>query len=387
MSIAVCCSQCGRMIYCSADNVDKRIACPGCGCIIETPHATFELSSGAEPTAVPCPCCGAVLRLMSSFAGKRVFCVSCNSALTISIDVLGILRIDKAETSPPTPTISRTDGASATTSGNLVYVSCSCGREVKFARTVVRDHTRCPSCGSVVYRPHMDLRGTRPSLADLRLPAAPKPKEAGSFDTELELPETAEVSDCRECEEVPNELVEEPAPVSEPLSRHEVAIAVRDNNILRALQGMSDDTKQAEIAKEAEEVDMVAAVRRARQVERRAKAVLLAGAAICVAVTAWMAYSWSSSGLRRLPIHGTVSGIGRLGGEITFLPMGPPDRPTASTRIEDGQYFFDRETGPCSGLYKAVVALDSGETPPVDKSIPLVVPEKKPWDLEVRWEP
>ena len=139
MSIAVCCSQCGRMIYCSADNVDKRIACPGCGCIIETPHATFELSSGAEPTAVPCPCCGAVLRLMSSFAGKRVFCVSCNSALTISIDVLGILRIDKAETSPPTPTISRTDSASATTSGNLVYVSCSCGREVKFARTVVRD--------------------------------------------------------------------------------------------------------------------------------------------------------------------------------------------------------------------------------------------------------
>ena len=53
----------------------------------------------------------------------------------------------------------------------------------------------------------------------------------------------------------------------------------------------------------------------------------------------------------RLPVHGTVTMASgeRLNGSITFLPAEGQSGPSATTKLEEGKYEFDRTNGPTAG--------------------------------------
>ena len=102
----------------------------------------------------------------------------------------------------------------------------------------------------------------------------------------------------------------------------------------------------------------------------------------CVAVFAFMIVWLRSDGMARRAISGTIHGANDRNGEISFVAMGPPERPLATTRIERGQYAFDRSNGPCSGLCRVLVSFDQ-ETELKHKPVAVVVPETGPWELDI----
>ena len=87
--------------------------------------------------------------------------------------------------------------------------------------------------------------------------------------------------------------------------------------------------------------------------------------------------------LGRRPIGGAILGAELQNGEITFVPMGPPDRPTATTTFRDGRYQFDRDNGPAAGLHRVSVKFGQQTPASQELSVPAVVPEEKPWELDI----
>lgn len=68
-----------------------------------------------------------------------------------------------------------------------------------------------------------------------------------------------------------------------------------------------------------------------------------------------------SSSMERFPLHGTVrvDGAAVSEGAISLLPDAGNSGPAASTVIVAGEYAFDDQTGPGSGPYRVVVAVDA----------------------------
>ncbi len=59
----------------------------------------------------------------------------------------------------------------------------------------------------------------------------------------------------------------------------------------------------------------------------------------------------------RLPVHGTVSFANgaKLSGSITFVPTAGHAGPAATTTLADGDYQFDRNTGPTAGPHQVII--------------------------------
>jgi hypothetical protein len=59
----------------------------------------------------------------------------------------------------------------------------------------------------------------------------------------------------------------------------------------------------------------------------------------------------------RLPIHGTVAKADgeQLNGSISFLPAPGQKGPSATTKLEQGKYAFDRANGPAVGPHKVII--------------------------------
>jgi hypothetical protein len=70
-----------------------------------------------------------------------------------------------------------------------------------------------------------------------------------------------------------------------------------------------------------------------------------------------------SSGVVRLPVRGTVVGVGgeKLTGSITFVPAEGRSGPAATTTLVDGQYQFDLESGPTAGRHRVIVSRASAK--------------------------
>jgi hypothetical protein len=83
---------------------------------------------------------------------------------------------------------------------------------------------------------------------------------------------------------------------------------------------------------------------------RRVIAWILAGLATLVA-------GCSKGSAARLPVHGTVSFTNgaKLSGSITFVPTAGHAGPAATTTLADGDYQFDRNTGPTAGPHQVIV--------------------------------
>jgi hypothetical protein len=58
-----------------------------------------------------------------------------------------------------------------------------------------------------------------------------------------------------------------------------------------------------------------------------------------------------------MPMHGalTMKNGEQLNGSITFLPAKGHSGPSATTKVEEGKYEFDRENGPSTGPHTVVV--------------------------------
>jgi hypothetical protein len=59
----------------------------------------------------------------------------------------------------------------------------------------------------------------------------------------------------------------------------------------------------------------------------------------------------------RFPVHGTVTMASgeRLNGSITFLPAQGQSGPSATTKLEEGKYEFDRTSGPTAGPHTVII--------------------------------
>jgi hypothetical protein len=121
-----------------------------------------------------------------------------------------------------------------------------------------------------------------------------------------------------------------------------------------------------------------------------------------------------SDGPGRHALYGKISGAEEKKGSITFVPLGEPPRPSATTAIADGRYEFGSDTGPCSGPHRVLVRLDEAPgqaaapseqpeagsdkilqidrqqrrvtfQPPsfVEKTVEVEVPEDGPWELDI----
>jgi hypothetical protein len=122
-----------------------------------------------------------------------------------------------------------------------------------------------------------------------------------------------------------------------------------------------------------------------------------------------------SDGPGRDALYGKISGADEEEGSITFVPLGEPARPSATTAIADGRYEFSSNTGPCSGLHRVLVRFgepraqaDSQPEQPkagtdkilqidrrqrraifqvpsfVEKTIEVEVPENGRWELDIQ---
>jgi hypothetical protein len=119
---------------------------------------------------------------------------------------------------------------------------------------------------------------------------------------------------------------------------------------------------------------------------RRAMAWVLAGLAMLVS-------GCSKSATARLPVHGTVSFANgaKLSGSITFVPAAGHAGPAATTTLADGDYQFDRDTGPTAGPHQVIVrrilsksaALSARGKKPTEPLPPAESAQKLEWALAV----
>jgi hypothetical protein len=65
----------------------------------------------------------------------------------------------------------------------------------------------------------------------------------------------------------------------------------------------------------------------------------------------------SEHGPDRLPLHGTVTMPNgeRLSGSITFIPAQGHTGPSATAKLEEGKYEFDRTNGPTAGPHSVIL--------------------------------
>jgi len=78
----------------------------------------------------------------------------------------------------------------------------------------------------------------------------------------------------------------------------------------------------------------------------------------CLLATLTMALTGcSKSGVNRLPLRGTVgfSNGATVSGTITFIPATGATGPAATATLTDGNYQFDRDTGPTAGPHQVIV--------------------------------
>jgi hypothetical protein len=63
------------------------------------------------------------------------------------------------------------------------------------------------------------------------------------------------------------------------------------------------------------------------------------------------------SPVNRLPVHGTVTMASgeRLNGSITFVPAQGQSGPSATTKLDEGKYEFDRTNGPTAGPHTVIM--------------------------------
>jgi hypothetical protein len=61
--------------------------------------------------------------------------------------------------------------------------------------------------------------------------------------------------------------------------------------------------------------------------------------------------------LDRLPVHGAVTKPDgeRLNGSISFIPAPGQKGPSATTKLDEGKYAFDRTNGPTAGPHKVII--------------------------------
>lgn len=61
--------------------------------------------------------------------------------------------------------------------------------------------------------------------------------------------------------------------------------------------------------------------------------------------------------MERFPVHGIVTVVNgeRFNGSITFLPTNGRMGPSATTKVADGSYQFDRSNGPAAGPHTVIV--------------------------------
>ena len=59
----------------------------------------------------------------------------------------------------------------------------------------------------------------------------------------------------------------------------------------------------------------------------------------------------------RLPVHGTVTMASgeRLNGSIAFVPAQGQSGPSATTKLDEGKYEFDRTNGPTTGPHTVII--------------------------------
>ncbi len=72
----------------------------------------------------------------------------------------------------------------------------------------------------------------------------------------------------------------------------------------------------------------------------------------------------SESRMTRLPMHGTVTMASgeRLHGSITFNPAQGQSGPSATTKLDDGKYEFDRTNGPVAGPHTVIIKREISRT-------------------------
>ncbi len=120
----------------------------------------------------------------------------------------------------------------------------------------------------------------------------------------------------------------------------------------------------------------------ARRIPPWAVPAAITGALACIALVVFI-NSGDILDKGRRPVGGAILGAELQHGEITFEPVGPPDRPTATTTFGNGRYQFDGNNGPAAGLYRVSVKFASQPPGSPGVSVPAVVPEDKPYELDI----
>ncbi|NUQ64140.1 MAG: hypothetical protein HUU20_16840 [Pirellulales bacterium] len=111
---------------------------------------------------------------------------------------------------------------------------------------------------------------------------------------------------------------------------------------------------------------------------------VLAGALGSIAIAGFAVVFGDLLGSGRSPIGGMVVGAEQQSGKVTFSPLGPPERPSAVTTFRNGQYQFNRANGPCAGLHRVSVKFDQQTAGPAELSVPVIVPEESPWQVDIK---
>ena len=117
--------------------------------------------------------------------------------------------------------------------------------------------------------------------------------------------------------------------------------------------------------------------------------------ALCLSAAAVFIAGCGGDAIERRPIAGKVVGAEGQDGSLSFIPVGPPPRPAATTALSGGAYRFDTTNGPCSGEHDVLVVLGRRPEPlapqpeqptAASKTAPLPGPADAPPEREAEAE-
>ena len=202
------CQRCGNLTYIrGADSIENAM-CPRChGRLQESREGNVGIGN-STPIQSSCPQCQSVLYIPPALTGRHVFCIACGCrllvTLTVQLDPAPRVRTEPPEKEP------LASAAKTRADGEMIRVTCKCGKRLKAEPFAAGRAVDCPRCGLPVTFPE------KPTADDVFNSAnancQPKMIDAG-----VPLTGTLQTPRCP------------------PLPPHEAVVAARDHRIDAAL--------------------------------------------------------------------------------------------------------------------------------------------------------
>jgi DNA-directed RNA polymerase subunit RPC12/RpoP len=96
--VAIKCGKCGKELKAKPEWAGKRVKCAGCGSAVDVPTGAAPTSdAGAvERIAVQCGGCGEKFQAPANLAGKQLKCKKCGAAIVVPAKAAGAAKAPAA---------------------------------------------------------------------------------------------------------------------------------------------------------------------------------------------------------------------------------------------------------------------------------------------------